>query len=164
SIDVQRPPIVNVPLQMPITANGGISLPISSGDSVMLVFSMRALSTWKNSNGEFAPPPDLRRFDVKDCIAIPGVYPFKKSPNHRGGYSASDVMVVNGIGTDNESTISVSPSGGVGIDAPKNISLNNGESNMTLSDGGMELSTQDDINISSEEGGISINPAPEKST
>jgi len=142
SINTKRPPIVNVPLQMPITSKGGVSLPISPGDSVMLVFSMRGMTTWKNSNGEFSPPPDMRKFDIKDCIAIPGVYPFKKSPNRRGGYSATDVMIVNGIGGDNESTISVSPNGNVEVDAPGSIELKNGDSRMSMSGGSMKISTQ----------------------
>src|SRR5690606_14557808 len=70
----ERPPIINVPLHMPVTKEGGLTYPITTGTPVFLVFSMRGLQNWKRGNGFPNAPSDVRKFDVRDCVAFPGIY------------------------------------------------------------------------------------------
>lgn len=124
----ERPPIVNVPLQMPITSLGGLSIPIQKGDSVMLIFSMRGLDVWKRGGGGSAPPSDMRMFDIRDCVAIPGTYPFSQSPNNpqgrSNGHDTSDVVLVHNIGSGNEVEIRLKTNGDVVVNSPQKVIVN----------------------------------------
>lgn len=72
-------PIVNVPLIYPRTRQAIFRLPkLQKGDSVLIVFSQKALDSWlSSSDGGKVTPDDPRRFDITDAIAIPGLYPFQ---------------------------------------------------------------------------------------
>lgn len=70
------PVIVNVPIMFPRTSNSIISLPISKGDLVLIVFMERSIDQWLSSNGSDSLPGSNRKFDMSDAVAIPGLYPF----------------------------------------------------------------------------------------
>lgn len=118
----QRPSILNVPLVMPLTKDGGLSFPVQAGDLVWLTFSMRGLDAWKSSNGYPTTPLDMRKFDIRDCVAQPCVYPSSESPNNPSKRSLEhnplDVVLVHNIGSGNEVEIRLKASGGVEINAP----------------------------------------------
>lgn len=122
----QRPPILNVPFQMPVTKKGGLTYPIETGDSVWLMFSMRGLDLWKRGNGGFQAPSSVRKFDVRDCVAIAGVYPFSQSPNsgRSNAHSTSDVVLVHNIGKGSEVEIRLKPNGDVVINSPTKVEVN----------------------------------------
>lgn len=124
--NVQRPPIMNVPLHMPVTKNGGLTYPIENGDSVFLIFSMRGLEVWKRSNGGFLPPSDVRQFDVRDCVAIPGIYPFSEAQNQgrKHSHSTDDVVIVHNIGRGSEVEIRLKPNGNVIVNSPTKVEVN----------------------------------------
>lgn len=70
------PVIVNVPV---IWMRGGEALftfPLNKGDGVLLLFAERNIDTWLSKGGE-VESPDARRFDLSDCIAIPGLVDFE---------------------------------------------------------------------------------------
>lgn len=119
---LERPVSINVPFHQPQTKQGGLSVPIQAGDPVMLIFSMRGLDVWKTSNGYPTTPSDRRKFDPRDCIAIPGVFPFGQAPNrpdkHTLDHNPSDVVLVHNLGTGNEVEIRLKQGGGVVINAP----------------------------------------------
>lgn len=126
-IDVtERPPILNVPLHMPVTREGGLTYPISPGTPVYLIFSMRGLQNWKRGNGSPAAPSDIRRFDVRDCVAIPGIYPFSEARNQNRSlsHSVDDVVLVHNIGTGNEVEIRLKPNGDVFVNSPTKVTVN----------------------------------------
>lgn len=126
-IDVtERPPILNVPLHMPVTKEGGLTYPITKGTSVFLIFSMRGLQMWKRGNGRPESPSDVRRFDVRDCIAIPGIYPFGQARNQNRSlpHSVDDVVLVHNIGTGNEVEIRLKPNGEVIVNSPTKVTVN----------------------------------------
>lgn len=122
------PPILNVPLQMPCTSQGGLTYPISVGDSVLLVFSSRGIDTWKRGGGGMSTPSDLRTFDAQDAIAIAGVHPFLSSPNSGGkrsnSHSTDDVVLVHGIGTGAETEVRLLKGGGVVVNTSQNVVVN----------------------------------------
>ena len=125
---VERPVILNVPFQMPLTPTGGLSFPVKKGAPVWLNFSMRGLDVWKSGGGESAAPTDSRRFDIRDCVATPGVYPTSLSPNspdkRTNSHSPEDVVLVHNIGSGSEVEIRLKPSGDVYINSPSNVYVN----------------------------------------
>jgi hypothetical protein len=72
------PVIANVPVVWMRTVNAVIHLPLAKGDTVLLVFSERSMDSWL-SDGKVGAPPDRRKFDLSDAIAIPGLFPFSAS-------------------------------------------------------------------------------------
>jgi len=164
----ERPPILNVPLQMPLSQDGGLSFPVRAGSLVYLVFSMRGLDAWKASNGYPSTPLDMRKFDIRDCVAIPCVYPASQSSNDPGKRSLShnpdDVVLVHNIGSGNEVEIRLKAGGGVEINAPgQEVTVNcnsatvNADSSVTLDTPETtltgNLTVQGTMTIDGDEGG-----------
>jgi len=71
------PLIQNVPVIFPQTSEAIISLPLKRGDTVLLIFSQRALDEWKKK-GETVCPRDKRKHALTDAIAVPGIFPIGK--------------------------------------------------------------------------------------
>lgn len=70
------PVISRVPIVHPRTAGAAILLPIAPGDLVTLVFSDRALDTWKSSTGTLPVEPGSTRLHaLPDCWAFIGGWP-----------------------------------------------------------------------------------------
>lgn len=139
STDVKpRPSILNVPLHMPITLEGGVSYPIRKGNPVWLSFSMRGLDVWKRGTGLPDTATDLRMFDIRDCVAIPGVYPSGVSPNSPQRrtlpHSTSDVVLVHNIGTPSEVEVRLKPNGDVHINSPTKVYVNCENADINVSD------------------------------
>lgn len=125
--DQTMPSILNVPLQLPMSSQGGVSFPISVGDSVLLVFSQRGIDNWKRGNG-FSAPSNMRKFDASDAIAIAGVQPFPESSNspskHSWTHNPEDVVLVHGLGSGNETEVRLLKSGGVVVNTNQNVEVN----------------------------------------
>ncbi len=73
--ELAAPQIVSVPVLFPTGLGGSamISLPLQSGDDVLLYFSEVALDGWLSGND--GAPDDPRRFDMSDCFAAPMLRP-----------------------------------------------------------------------------------------
>lgn len=103
------PQIVNVPVCFPIADVGGavaqITLPMKSGDGVLLIFSHRSLENWLS--GSEQSPDDPRMFDLSDAFAMPSTN--AKSPSADG----ENLCIKYGAGT-----LKITPSGEVLINAP----------------------------------------------
>jgi len=67
------PQIKGVPVIYPQAANFAIVFPIAVGDSVLLIFSQRSIERWKERGGKL-DPLDVRKHDLSDAVAIPGLY------------------------------------------------------------------------------------------
>ncbi|MFW5880814.1 MAG: Gp138 family membrane-puncturing spike protein [Spirochaetota bacterium] len=70
-----RPIISDVPVVWPRAGGASLTMPVKKGDTVLLVFSDRALDTWLDE-GKREPPPSRRAHAYSDAIAIPGLVPF----------------------------------------------------------------------------------------
>ena len=67
--------IYNVPIVFPAGGGALISLPVGVGDGVCLLFSMRDLDGWENSDGkEAVRTPSTRHHSVTDAVAIAGLF------------------------------------------------------------------------------------------
>tara|TARA_R110000851_G_scaffold332262_1_gene507887 strand:- start:87 stop:830 length:744 start_codon:yes stop_codon:yes gene_type:complete len=67
--------IDNVPVIFPSAGGAIMSFPIQVGDGVSLLFSMRDLDNWEDSDGqEVLATPSTRHHSVTDAVAIAGLY------------------------------------------------------------------------------------------
>jgi hypothetical protein len=75
-------PIVEVPVVFPRTNRFRLTFPLEKGDTVLLLFSESALEKWLGLKGDAAKkeidPGEVRKFDITDAIAIPGLFPDKQ--------------------------------------------------------------------------------------
>ena len=121
----ERPVVLNVPVQMPSSSIAALTYPVNVGDPVLLIYSMRSLDTWKRGSGIPLVPNDLRKFDKRDCIAIPGIWPFSRSINNPSTriwqHSTGDLVIANNIGTANENEVRLKASGDIQINTNQDV-------------------------------------------
>ena len=124
----ERPVVLNVPFQFPSSSTAAFTFPINVGDSVLLIFSMRGLDTWKRGTGRQVTPTDFRKFDKKDCFAIPGIHTISNSINDPQKrfwpHSTLDAVLVNNIGTGQENEVRLKASGDVIVNTQQNVEVN----------------------------------------
>lgn len=131
---VPETPIYNVPMSQPSSAAGGMIFPVSVGDNVWLIFSQRGIDRWKYGTGVPVTPADFRRFDRKDCMAIPCVFPkalsMAQAGKHSGDYSVGDTILFNKSGA---TEIVVKQNGDVVVNAPNKATVNCTEAEINAS-------------------------------
>jgi len=119
STHTERPQILGVPYIFPATSTSALILPVNVGDTVLLVFSMRALESFKQGSGIPANPLNWARFNKKDAMAILGLFPQKKAVNdpkkHTNPHSTKDTVLVHNLGTADEVEVRLKSNGGVVI-------------------------------------------------
>lgn len=125
---IDRPVVLNVPIHFPTSKKSGMTFPVEPGDPVMLVYSMRNMDSWKRQDGtQSAIPADNRKFDKKDCVAIPGVFPFSQSPNdpgkHTHSHDSKDTVMYSNLGDGNEVEVRLKPDGNLIIHAPVKVTV-----------------------------------------
>lgn len=119
---VDMPVIQGVSVMMLGTDESLINVPVKVGSKVMLCFSSKAGDTFKLSNNEqTVDPDDDRIFDVNDCYCIP-VAPMAFS--RAVGSDSSDLRLIMNLGTGNECSVSLKPSGDVVVDSPTKLIVN----------------------------------------
>ena len=123
----ERPTVLNVPVQMPSSSTAALTFPVNVGDPVLLVYSMRSVDNWKRGEGRPATPNDSRKFDKRDCIAIPGIWPFGQSINNPSvrvwTHSTGDLVISNNIGgTENE--VRLYQGGNITINTNQDVAVN----------------------------------------
>jgi hypothetical protein len=69
------PVIPDVPVLFPGSKKYTLHFPLEEGDEVLLIASERGTDSWKAKGGKGIEEADLRRFDLQDCYAIPGLQP-----------------------------------------------------------------------------------------
>src|SRR5690625_83508 len=125
--ETEVPTILNVPVSMPVNFEGGLTHPLKAGDSVYLIFSMRGIDLWKRGDGSLTRPSDYRKFNIKDCVAIP-IQTFSKSVNNpllrEWPHSTDDVVLFHNVGTGRECEIRLKPSGDVVINTNHEVTVN----------------------------------------
>jgi hypothetical protein len=124
----QHPPILAVPLIFPSSSTSALTFPVNIGDTVLCVFSQRGLDTFKNSNPDsrFVTPVDFRKFDKRDAIAIPGLFPFSESVNSSAQrslpHSTSDMVLAHNLGGA-EVEIRLKADGSLNIKSPTSVNV-----------------------------------------
>jgi hypothetical protein len=106
------PVIPNVPVAWPRAGNWFLSLPLSKGDTVLVVFCERSLDQWLERGG-IVDPGDLRTHSLDGAVAYAGLYPRKEA--------LADVHAENIVlGQDGGVQIHIRPDGTIalGADSP----------------------------------------------
>ena len=75
----ELPVIPDVPVVFQRSTEFFLSFPLRRGDLVAIHFAERSLDAWLSGAGEDTDPGELRRFDLTDAIAVPGLYPFRRA-------------------------------------------------------------------------------------
>jgi hypothetical protein len=88
------PVLKDVPIVMPQTSQGGLSLPISSGDGVLIMFSQRSIDAWKAGKTD-SKPNSTRKFSISDAFAIPGTIPATERSLLKKTYNGASVLSGN---------------------------------------------------------------------
>lgn len=116
---IERATILGVPYIFPATLRAALILPVVVGDTVLLMFSMRALESFKQGNGLPDDPLNFSRFEKKDAIAIVGLFPERLAPNaaskHNNNHFYGDTVLVHGYGTEDEVEVRMSDGGKITI-------------------------------------------------
>lgn len=115
----ERPPILGVPLIYPASSTSAFTFPVSVGDTVLCVFSMRAIETFKAGVGRPTTPLNAAKFDKKDAMAIPGLFPIANAINnpskHSLSHSTTDAVISHNLGTNKEVEIRLKDDGSLNI-------------------------------------------------
>lgn len=123
--NTERPVILNVPLMMPASGTSIVNIPVMAGDIVLCVFSMRGLDAFKAGDGTPEPPLDYRIFDMRDAIAIPGLFPFAQHPNQRlTAFDPTALSITHNVGTPLEATVSIDAAGQINAVSPVMVNIN----------------------------------------
>lgn len=125
---IEFPTILSVQLMFPSSSTSAITFPVNAGDTVLLVFAQSCMDVFKSGDGTTQPPSDYRRFDKRDAIAVPGLFPFGMAVNQQSKrtltHSTDDVVVAHNLGTEAECEIRLKPTGKVEITSPLQVEVN----------------------------------------
>lgn len=120
---LERGAIRGVPVQFGGTTRTLMSFPIKKGDTGTLHFQERSTDEWTQQQptqgeqkGVFAK--DRRMHDYSDCIFVPGVHPYAKSPVGGRGHvyqhdPNQDTVIKHNIGTPAECYMFMKPDGSI---------------------------------------------------
>lgn len=124
----QQAPILTVPVVMPATSTSAITMPVNIGDTVLCVFSQRALEVFQESDGKPSTPNNYARFHKKDAIAIVGLFPKRNAINNPSkrthSHSTQDLAIAHNIGKTNEVEIRFKPNGDMIVNTPAKVEVN----------------------------------------
>lgn len=123
----EYPVIYSVPVIMPSTLTSSVTMPVSQGDTVLLVFAQKDLDTFKNGADTPHDPSSFRTFNMNDAQAIIGLSTVNKTKlnpeNHNRGFDLTSLIIAHNVGTDRETFIKLSNDGSVLIDSSKDFTL-----------------------------------------
>jgi hypothetical protein len=79
---IEIAPIKNVPVMFPSTKAFNLLFPLKKNDGCLLLFSESSIGNFLlNATNNAMEADDLNRFDLSDCICIPGLWSFKNLPD-----------------------------------------------------------------------------------
>jgi hypothetical protein len=107
--EIAMPILLNVPICFPRAGNLMVTLPVTVGDTGMLIISQQDLTQWKQKGGDGIAQDDISLFDINNGVYVPFV------PNDVtavSDYNATAMELRNLAGTakikiDNSGTIAI---------------------------------------------------------
>lgn len=113
-LSTPMPVLDNVPVVFPRSGGAGLTFPVNSGDTCLLVFCERSLDLWLTVGGQ-VNPDDNRKFDLSDAIAIMGIFPFNESSTAENN---NDVLL-----TYADSKIRIKQNGAILIETASTVAI-----------------------------------------
>lgn len=93
-VPTNLPQLLNVPVIFPRGGDFMMTMPVQSGDEVLIIFSERPIDNWYTSGG--VQTPSVRRFhSLSDAVAIPGL---NSKPRTIPSYNNSEAEFRNEAG------------------------------------------------------------------
>lgn len=120
---VTMPVMTDVPIVFPSAGGFSLTLPIKSGDEVLVIVSCRCIDAWWQSGG-IQQPMELRMHDLSDGFAIPGP---RSQPNVITGVSSDNARLVS---DDGSVYLEITPGGAINMKAPSGVTIT-GDLNVT---------------------------------
>jgi hypothetical protein len=132
-------PIKNVPVIFPSTKNFNMLFPLKKGDGCLLVFAESSIGNYLlNATDNAKEADDLNRFDLSDCICIPGLWSFANLPD-TSTLNSTDFWLQFQNGTINitdttNDIILKTTTGKIKIESSGNITFDDGTESYVLGD------------------------------
>jgi Phage protein Gp138 N-terminal domain len=123
--NINMPLLVDVPLCFPSAGGFLLTLPISSGDEVLVILASRCIDSWWQSGG-VGVAPELRMHDLSDGFALPGP---RSLPNVVSAISPVNAQLRNDSGT---TYLEITPTGLINLVAPAGVTV---EGNLAITGG-----------------------------
>ncbi len=124
-----------VPVQRVGTNEISINYPLKKGDEVLLAVCQQDTEGWLISESEFVKPRTMRLFNINDCVAIPRVTKYNKSPvknpENLEIYRKDSMISIDPdenitIETKGGNKVSISSEGAIDIQVVDTFSVSNG--------------------------------------
>ena len=111
---IEYPKLYDVPVFVPAGGEAALTMPITNGDTCLVLFSDRDMDTWLVQGKTDEVPPSRRKHDITDGLAIVG---FRSKKRPITDYNPTEVELRNA-------------SGRVAIDEKGVVSIKNDNSNL----------------------------------
>lgn len=117
--EVEYPTIYYVPVVMPNTNTSAIVMPVSQGDTVLLVFSQNNIEEFKLGTKETFSPRTPRMFSIDDAVAIVGFNISQESiwnpANYTNQLGGDSLKVVHNVGRQEECYLELTRKGSLKV-------------------------------------------------
>lgn len=92
---IRYPLLVDVPVFVPAGGDARLTMPVTAGDTCLVLFNDRDLDNWFSSGSGATEPNTERKHSLADGLALVG---FRSLANAIPDYSATDAELKNGTG------------------------------------------------------------------
>jgi hypothetical protein len=114
---VQLPNLLDVPVIFPSAGLFTLTMPVTAGDEVLVIFASRCIDGWWQNSG-VNNQPEIRFHDLSDGFALPGIF---SQPNVLPSVSTTAAELRTNDGT---CKISLGSDGTIVITAPNGVMIN----------------------------------------
>lgn len=81
-VQEDQPVVPSVPVIFPRSTAYSLTLPLTEGDTVLLVCCESAIGSWRVGSGAVSDPGDERRHHLSNAVALPGLYRAAQALTH----------------------------------------------------------------------------------
>jgi len=121
------PTLPNTPIIFPSSSTSAVTFPLTKGDPVLIVFSMRGIDNFRGGSGYPTTPTDFRKFDLSDAFAIPAPWPVSRSINNPSkrvwDHDIQDMVMVHNIGGGSECEFRLKSDGRIQMRTSEDIEI-----------------------------------------
>lgn len=124
---IEYPPIRNVQVLTPSTKSSSITVPVTQGDTVELLFQSVDIVDFVNGNTESHDPYSNGWGNLANVVALVGFTPYQHSAfnpnNYSNDFNNQDLNIVHNKNTGLESSVNISASGSILQKAPNAVTV-----------------------------------------